>query len=156
MTQELRYQPYARRHIRPERLIIVEEWQFKFYLIEPSSLPQIAHTQIRSIHSVISENLSELEKELHHRVGFVILHRDPEDTWLLINWWAHSSIICQLLFRSDPKPDLIFKKVEQPFVACIWEMVLLGFERDAWVNQALCEGGSVEAYMTRLLPAALY
>lgn len=68
-----------------------------------------------------------------------------------MDWWAHTDICCQRLAHA-PEGSLQFGQVERPLHACVWESVVLGFERDAWVATMLTQHPDPEAYLQARLP----
>jgi hypothetical protein len=153
---DLRYKPYVARDMRPEPPIEVGRWRFKLYGIEERPARGFSAAMLSAIRNLIERNLPRLEQSHHHDTGFVLLHRDHEDVWLLVNWWTHSSIISELLFHADLAAETDFREVSERSVACVWEMVPMMFERDAWVGHALSRDGSIEKYLGQYLPAGQY
>lgn len=94
------------------------------------------------------------EAEGHHGLGFVVLH-EGEQNWLLMDWWAHTDICCQRLSHLAPG-SAEFVPVDRPLLACIWESVVLAFERDAWVRTILTTNPDPEAYLNTRLPDGAY
>lgn len=91
------------------------------------------------------------EAEGHHGLGFVILHEGREGNWLLMDWWAHTDICCQrLAHAAEGSTEL--SSVERPLLACVWESVVLAFERDAWVATMLTAHPDPQAYQDHWLP----
>ena len=73
----------------------------------------------------------------HYGLGYVVLHRGEEANWLLLDWWIEGGIGCQLLSSSTAAAPTRFEPVARPFVACVWELVVVGHERYAWVRHML-------------------
>lgn len=155
MDTNLAYRPYAPRDMRPEPPMQIGDWRFKVYGIEETPRGFSAD-MMAAVRRVIEANLPRLDRTHHHHAGFVLLHRDSEDVWLLVNWWTHSSIISELLFHADLANETDFHEVQERSVACVWEMVPMMFERDAWVRHALSSDGSVATYLDQSLAAGQY
>ena len=156
MKTDLAYRPYVPREVRPEPPIRIGDWQFKLYGMEEQPARGFSAGMLAAVRNVIAANLPRLEATSHHQVGFVLLHRDHEDVWLLVNWWTHSSIISELLFHADLDRETEFREVAERSVACIWEMVPMMFERDAWVRCVLPLEGSIDAYLRQQMTAGRY
>ena len=95
------------------------------------------------------------DAEGHHGLGFAVLHEGQQGTWLLMDWWAHNDICCQRLAHSA-EGSLRFAPVDRPLHACVWEAVVLGFERDAWVATTLTTHPDPQAYLDLQLPDGAY
>ncbi len=95
------------------------------------------------------------EAEGHHGLGFVVLHEGEQGSWLLMDWWAHTDICCQRLSHAEPG-SAEFVPVDRPLLACVWESVVLSFERDAWVSTMLTTSPDPEAYLDTRLPNGAY
>jgi len=118
-------------------------------LIDPEVL-DAARQQVRRL-------LPEAEREGdHYGLGFVILHQGKVANWLLMQWWAHEVICCQMLSRSLPKAPTIFDRVTTPVMACVWELVVIDFERSAWAANALGGDFSRDRYLETTLVNGLY
>lgn len=156
MNAPLAYRPYVARDMRPEQPMRFGRWHFKMYGIEEMPIRGFDSEMLAAVRRVIETNLPRLEKTQHHFAGFVLLHRDSEDVWLLVNWWTHSSIISELLFHADLADETSFREVNERSVACIWEMVPMMFERDAWVAHALALDGSVAKYLEQSMAEGCY
>jgi hypothetical protein len=90
-------------------------------------------------------------------VGFAILHRGEEALWLLLHWWMAGGILAQRLWRAPldgAEPDG-FEPVDRPLMACVWELVPIAFERDAYVTTVL-NGGTEADYLARQLTEGWY
>lgn len=105
---------------------------------------------------VVKRLPGEAEAEGHQGLGFAVLHEDPLDIWLLMDWWAHGDMGCQLLSRCRVGGDAAFEAVHKPYFACVWEMVVINHERNAWVDTILTERPNPEAYLDRWLPPGRY
>ncbi len=93
--------------------------------------------------------------EGHHGLGFVVLHEGEQGTWLLMDWWAHTDICCQRLSHAE-KGSTEFVPVDRPLLACVWESVILSFERNAWVSTMLTASPDPQAYLDTRLPDGAY
>jgi hypothetical protein len=156
MKTPLTYRPYVPRVVKPQPLIVSGDWRLKFYGIEEEPALGFSKEMRAAVTDLIAAHLPQMEASAHHNTGFVLLHRDHEDVWLLINWWTFSSIISELLFHAELGNETAFEPVTARSVACIWEMVPMMYERDAWVRTVLPLDGSIEAYLSQYLPEGRY
>jgi hypothetical protein len=69
-------------------------------------------------------------------VAFVIVHRGAEALWVIVGWWD-LDILYHRLFRADlGTVDLRPVPPDGP-VACVWELLAIDHERQAWVAHVL-------------------
>lgn len=147
--------PYQRRWIRHEDVWSVDEVRLKAYSIcldeNTVIAPEIwsaARLQVERLFPALSREGD------HHSLGFVILHQGQMATWLLLNWWAHADIRCQLLSAYVPGTGFVQEK--RPLSSCVWEEQIIRFERDAWVGQMLKTEPLPLAYLREILADGAY
>ncbi|WP_062114322.1 hypothetical protein [Aureimonas sp. AU40] len=89
-------------------------------------------------------------------VGFAILHRGEEAVWLLLHWWMAGGILAERLWRAPlGSAQAGFEPVDRPLMACVWELVPIAFERDAYVATVM-NGGTEADYLSRELAEGWY
>ena len=73
--------------------------------------------------------------------------------WLLVDWWRAGGIVCQKLLSAPLSSQADFKTVQAPFLACVWELAVIGHERDAWVRNMMRAAPDAQGYLAdRLAP----
>ncbi len=82
-------------------------------------------------------------------LGFVILHRGDAGSWLLMHWWAHGDICCQLLGHAAPGATAFDDVSARPLMACVWELPVIAAERAAWVDTMLSGAPDADGYIAR-------
>jgi hypothetical protein len=70
-------------------------------------------------------------------LGYVILHEGLLANWLLLDWWADEIQIRHQLYKSGSADPAAFERVTSDLIACIWELRVVGFEREAWIKTML-------------------
>lgn len=100
--------------------------------------------------SVLSDPLQERD----HPAGFLILHYGTDGNYLLVSQWYDANMLKHWVRGSgvDAGEDAAFTPLAQhDLIACVWELEVIRFERDAWVNTVLAQGRldkvSVDAYL---------
>ncbi len=153
--------PYQRRLFRHLGLWREGDWRLKAYGIHHDTARR-ADTVIDpdialAARGQVGSHLQAAEREgNHHRTGFVIIHQALFSNWLQLNWWAYDDICCQALARATLERPNTFEPYDGPAMACVWELVVIDFERRAWIEHGLCNGGSIEAYLAAHLRDGLY
>ncbi len=92
----------------------------------------------------------------HYGLGYAILHAGVEANWLLIDWWAHGDIDCHLLSSTKGTAPGVFNPVSRPLMACVWELVAIAHERNAWVKHMLKSDPDPVGYLADRLANGLY
>ena len=82
-------------------------------------------------------------------VGFLIIHQGQQRNWFLLDWWVKEDILKQRLFSSPLQAADDLTPAEADLLACVWELAVHGFERQAWIDQVLNNpnGPDVAAYL---------
>lgn len=100
--------------------------------------------------SVLPEPLQEGD----HPVGFLILHYGVDGSYLLVSQWYDANMLKHWVRGSAAGTggDTSFTPLAQrDLIACVWELEVIKFERDAWVNTVLARGrldqASLDAYL---------
>jgi hypothetical protein len=102
----------------------------------------------------VASVLHESPQQGDHPVGFLILHYAMDGDYLLVGQWYDANMIKHWVRGSvvDPEGSTTFTPLAQrDLVACVWELEVIKFERDAWVNTVLARGrldqASLDAYL---------
>ncbi|SED58706.1 Ketosteroid isomerase-related protein [Rhizobiales bacterium GAS188] len=152
--------PYA-----PRRFASLGVWDFgdfklKAYGIKASpepAVPLLPADVIEAARTHAGERLSAAGREGgHYGLGYAILHSGIEANWLLVDWWAHADIGCQLLSSSTATAPAIFAPVTRPLMACVWELIPIGHERNAWVRHMLKPVPDRAGYLADRLADGVY
>ncbi|MCV2368895.1 nuclear transport factor 2 family protein [Roseateles oligotrophus] len=147
---------------QPRRFFQQGRWSVNGLQLKVSGIKtdagEIAQTTWQAARRHVEQRLSDIEQAgEHHGLGFVIVHEGSQTTWLLLNWWAHGDIRCQLL--SSLPHDCAgreFAAEPRPLSSCVWEELVIKAERDAWVNCMLTGSPFAPAYLAATLPDGWY
>jgi hypothetical protein len=87
-----------------------------------------------------------------HPAGFVILHRAKDGDYLLVSQWYDANMLKHWVRGAPAGGSAAFEPLaEQAVIACVWELEIVKFERDAWVRTVLAHGrldqSSLDAYL---------
>ncbi|MFF2808841.1 hypothetical protein ACFVT2_17000 [Streptomyces sp. NPDC058000] len=98
--------------------------------------------------------LSEPPQQGDHPVGFLILHYGTEGDYLLVSQWYDANMLKHWVRGSAVDAEgnsTLTPLVQRDLIACVWELEVIKFERDAWVNTVLAQGRldqtSLDAYL---------
>lgn len=146
-------EPYRDRIIRPLGVRTTRGWRLKAYEILYGNVPLHA--------AVYEDGLVAAARELPQPpvsrgragVGFVIFHQGRGVRYLALNWWDRENELFNRVMVRGMQEDDLWVWAREGEVACVWDLQVLGFERDAWVDAVLRnpEAPDVEGYLTRTL-----
>ena len=146
--------PYSARRIRHLELWEPPGWCLKVYGIAHQTQPLPDANLLEAVKATVSIALPSVLPENSYGLGFVIVHVCQEATFLLVDYWMDENIIHQDLQWSQPSTPIRFRDLSSSgIMACIWEMRVQAFERQAWVDTVLAngKGPDVDAYLERRL-----
>lgn len=138
-----------------------DAWALKVYGINHQTARSRGHVVdpaiVAAARAKIRAHLPEVDREGdHHRTGFVILHRGIGGYWLLLHWWVQEVICSEALWKSHDDAPTAFEAEPGAFMACVWELVVIDFERRAWVDTMLQPNGNRARYLAVRLPDGAY
>lgn len=83
-------------------------------------------------------------------VGYMELHDGRGVNFVFTDWWQDENELHHHVYLSPhDDPAALSEKTATGVCACIWDMKLMGFERDAWVHHVLRnpDGLDIGAYL---------
>ena len=145
---------YTPRPVIAEPILEYRRWRIKPYRISlPDPAEQMA-VQAEPLDAILVPTLDNLEPNTEKALGFAILHRGQDGTYLLVGWWVGGHNLASHTYRVDRDHTGAFLTVPFPLFACVWEMAVYAFERDRWVDLVMAAHGArhaEEAYLAARL-----
>ena len=129
----VRYAPRSITTLQPEQ---VRSWTVKRYAV---SALRVAPTD--EVHDVARRAVEVTLPESYptgFAYAFSVVHEDEDGCYVVVAWWSRNRVILHTRTWLGDWADLS-NLVEAPAgaTACIWEMIALGHERDAWVRHVV-------------------
>lgn len=90
--------------------------------------------------------------EDRYGVAFLIAHEGQEGNFALVSWWTGENMLQHHVYFAPAQPPFTFEYLSPTgVVACVWELAVLAFEREAWVDTVLANplGPDIGAYLAR-------
>lgn len=149
------FSPYQTRPVRFLELVDYRGWQIKVYGIRARDGSNKDRPDGDVIELAKAAMLAELPQTAvsadHHGVGFLIIHQGEARNWLLLDWWFDQSILKQKLFSAPLSEPAQITTAEPDLMACVWELAVHLFERQAWLETVLNNpaGADINAYLQR-------
>jgi hypothetical protein len=78
-----------------------------------------------------------------HGLGFLILHYGMDGDYLLVSDWYDANMLKHRVRGAETGADgsvTFMPLAQRDLIACVWELEVIKFERDAWVRTVLARG----------------
>lgn len=127
------------------------DWRMKAYGIRYGDGP-IQPQLLRAAKQLTADRLSEsADVSAHYHVGYVGVHQGKTAHFIFVDWWADENELHHHVYVAPLEDPTAFRyTTPSGLIACVWDMKLMAFERDAWVDTVLANpAGSVEDYLAR-------
>jgi hypothetical protein len=149
--------PYKTRPIRFLKIHQQDTWKIKIYSI--SAKTEIA--DIRYITCAKQQLPGWLKKSTDYsldtyNIATLMLHEIKDSCFAIINWWTDENMLQHYVYLATNENPISFKPFSNNhIVTCVWEMAVLCFERNAWVQHILkkIDAPDVNAYLAEQLNA---
>jgi hypothetical protein len=129
----VRYAPRMLSALPHER---VRSWTVKRYAVSalrptpPEGVLEMARRAVdRSLPEAYPHELS---------CGFSVVHEDEDGCYVVVGWWSRNRVILHTrTWLADWEDLTTLTPAPAGATACIWELVAIGHERDAWVRHVV-------------------
>lgn len=144
-------EPYSPRSAWFEGMVECGPAAIKLTVISADGKAPAAET-LAAARGVIAAEAATLEATPHLSAGFAILHRGEEANWLLLLWWTAGGTATRKLWRAELDDEgSSFAAVDPLYMACVWELGIIDFERKVWMETAM-SGKPLSDYLAYTLP----
>lgn len=130
---------YKKRPIRFLKIIEHDGWKIKAYSI--SCLKEVVNPGLliyakNNLNNWLSNNVN--YNFPNYKIATLILHEGKDGCFAVINWWVNENMLQQhVYFSSYHLPNQFKFYSDNCMFACTWELAILWFERNAWVENIL-------------------
>ena len=147
---------YRTRSVRPLEPWNPNGWRLKVYGIaydgETPREDLVEAVKARALEALPSEPTG----DGRYGVGFIGAHDGRGGCFAFVDWWADENELHHRAFNGPwETPASIAPVGSEGSIACAWDLAVLAFERQAWVDEVLANpnGPNLEAYLARQLRA---
>jgi hypothetical protein len=81
-------------------------------------------------------------------VGFAIAHHGNGADYTVLGWWDNENELPLRVFVRPQTPDGVWRPARDGESVCVWDLEVIRFERQAYVDTVL-SGGTAEDYLQR-------
>ena len=110
---------------------------------------------IEMAHDLVRRELPQLiAGQNHYGVGFVGIHDGRGALFVFIDFWADENELHHHVYVAPKdQPAQLEYKTPSGLIACVWDLAVIGFERQAWIDCVLANphGPDLEGYLARRL-----
>lgn len=150
--------PHEKRPIRYQGIWSHDGWKLKVYSASQDQ-PLAREELVDAIKKRAVETLPQPAViDRRYGVGFLCAHDARGGCFAFVDWWADDNELHHHLF-SGPKddPHRIAPVGPDDLTACVWDLAIMAFERDAWLETVLAnpDGPDLAAYLDRHLEGEL-
>jgi len=132
------FSPYEQRPIRFLELWLHAGWRIKVYGIahgRPTPRPEL----VEAAKAAASQRLDAVAKsQRHYSVGFLGVHDGRTAHFVFVDWWADENELHHHVYVSPTEdPARLSYVTPTGLAACVWDLRVMAFERQAWVETVL-------------------
>ncbi|MFQ5589175.1 MAG: hypothetical protein ACE5F7_10080 [Nitrospiria bacterium] len=136
------FEPYIKRSIKFIGQENPKGWRIKIYGISQASAPLPEDLVSEGIKRVLPHLPQPALTAQRYGLGFLIIHQGTMRNWFLLDWWEKNDILHHRLFSSSlDDPGATTAEKDQSLIACVHELRVINFEREAWIKTVLCMDG---------------
>ena len=149
-------QVYRSRPIRCTGIWTVDGWRLKRYGIaydREQPRPELVDAAYRVARSRLPQPAM---SDSCYGVGFVGAHDGRDGCVAFVDWWANEDELHHHLYVAPiDRPGELAPAGPTDFTACVWDLAVLAFEREAWLTAVLQNpsGPDLERYLQAQLNA---
>lgn len=142
---------YTSRPIRFLEIFIVKNWHLKFYSI--SCAKKIVDLKWIEVGKQKIEEWLQHEKEyeyVNYKIGTLIIHEGREGVFFILSFWVDENMMQVYVYFTEYSDVNNFKLISKNgLFSCVWEMAVLNFEREAWIEHVLkpAPSSDIEKYL---------
>ena len=146
--------PYQSRPIRFLELWQHKGWRIKVYGIA-SERPIPRDQLTAAVKAVAIKRLAGVPASVnHYSVGFLGIHDGETANFVFIDWWADENELHHHVYVSPTDdPSRLTYATPTGVIACVWDLRVIAFERQAWLDTVLKRQGGpdFDAYLRQQL-----
>lgn len=122
-------------------------WTAKVYAILSDRWADDALPPRAAMAAAVRAAMDRLDAPLDHDFGFAIFHLADDGIYLLLTRFNNANNLRHRVFSIDlgEEPLRLEPLADPHIVACVWELRLMKFEADAWIDHVLRTGLTPES-----------
>jgi hypothetical protein len=146
----LQFKPYSSRRIRSLGLAWPTDFRIKQYAIAYGDDPFREADFAAGLRLAFEALPRPAVTEKRPGVGFAIAHQGNGADYVVLGWWDNENELPLRILVRPQAPGAAWRPAQGGESACVWDLAVIGFERQAYVETVLGDG-TVENYLQRRL-----
>lgn len=143
---------YHQREVRFLGMRIVDQARIKIYYLNSEKQAETPVPGEDVQQKWLSQGVGQDDFPGEHHIGFAIIHAADDGYYLLISTWCDANMLRHRVFTVDDQNRL------QPLdstkiIACIWELAVMFYERNCWIEQVMItekiEDTNIQRYLQK-------
>lgn len=160
LTRDMPMQAFAPRPLRFRGVLEHDGWRLKRYAISAGAPADVLAPEWpgwaggRSL--ALAALPSPARTEARPGVGLLIEHRGAGADYLVLGWWDRENELPVRVVVRDQVAGAAWRAAGPTESFCVWDLEVMGFERDAYVATVLApdaDADALEAYLGRTIGA---
>lgn len=127
---------YRSRPIRFLELVELDGWQIKLYGAasdRPAPRPELVEATKLLAGRILPRPG---DGDGRYSVGFACAHDGRGGCFSFVDWWADENELHHEIHIGD-RPDTLTPAPSDALTACVWDLAIIAFEREAWLDAVL-------------------
>ncbi len=145
---------YSPRAVRFIERVEFDRWALKLYAIsygDQAMDAQDFHEAVALARWVLPRPARTAQRP---GLGFLIAHRGRDVDYFVINWWDRENELFNRVLMREQRAGADWRAGTAGELACVWDLEILWFERNAYIAHMLDGAPDEEAYLATVMPAA--
>jgi hypothetical protein len=132
----MQLEPYQSRTISFTDLYTSQGWKLKIYtILHPD---KTLNTQLlEAAKQTALSFLPDSSEPGHYNVGFISVHQGKSYDFVTVGYWTYSTELKHQSYMRASSATSTLAPITTELSSDVWDLRLLAFERDAWVNTVL-------------------
>ena len=151
----MRLESYQTRQIQFLEIFSQQGWQLKVYsILHPDQ--QLSPELVQVAKDTALEFLPDSSEPGHYGVGFIGVHQGKSYDFVTVGYWNYSTELRhQTYMRPSSDTPTLEALTASELSSDVWDIRLLAFERDVWLEVLKSAEPKVEDYLARRLSEAV-
>jgi hypothetical protein len=135
----MEFSPYQPRPVRFLEIFSCDDWKIKIYSISVRS-EYVQPSTVDCAKQYLRDWLR--QSQAHpldtYKIATLILHEGREGIFAIVNWWIDENMLQQFVYLAPYENPTEYKLFsDKGITTCVWELAVIWFERNAWVEHVL-------------------
>jgi len=137
---------YKKRRIQFNGIHTANGWHIKSYSIVYDTKSFSIELENESF-KLLKTDLPKITESVYG-LGFMITHHGKDSNFVLLDWWCNENELQHQVYYSTKKSPEKLKKQDRSFpIACVWDLIIINHERNAWVKDIMTKQSDKSNYL---------